>query len=55
MFSDESPFSVVREVQMHCPNSVSRYGSKFTIKTVKPLESVMMWKQGQGRTVLSSQ
>ena len=45
MFSDESTFRLVRGGYklVRRPQGVSRYASKFTIKTVKHLESVMVW------------
>ena len=45
MFSDESTFRLVRGGYklVRRPQGVSRYDSKYTIKTVKHPESVMVW------------
>ncbi|KAK3887063.1 hypothetical protein Pcinc_008835 [Petrolisthes cinctipes] len=45
MFSDESTFRLVRGVSqvVRRPKNVSRYDPKFTIKTTKHPESVMVW------------
>ena len=45
MFSDESTFRLVRGGYklVRWPQGVSRYASKYTIKTVKHPESVMVW------------
>ena len=45
VFSDESTFRLVRGGYklLRRPQGVSRYASKYTIKTVKHPESVMVW------------
>lgn len=45
MYSDESTFRLVnpRSVMVRRPSGISRYKHKFTIKTVKHSESVMVW------------
>ena len=60
MFTDESTFRLVRGGYklVRRPQGVSRYASKYTIKTVKHPESVMMWgafsgNKGRSRSILS--
>ncbi|KAG0729791.1 Transposable element Tcb1 transposase [Chionoecetes opilio] len=45
MFSDESTFRLVRmaSTTVRRPSDVSRYHPKYTVKTVKPPDSVMVW------------
>ena len=51
MFSDESMFRLVnpRAQKVRRPSSVSRYLSKYTVKTVKHPASVMIWGCFSGR------
>jgi septum formation topological specificity factor MinE len=45
MYSDESTFRLVnpRSVMVRRPSGISRYKQKYTVKTVKHSESVMVW------------
>ena len=56
MFSDESTFRLVRgcSTVVRRPTSSSRYDSRFTVKTVKHPDSVMVWGaiSGSGRAGL---
>ena len=54
MFSDESTFRLVREQYklVRRPSGVSRYDSRYIIKTVKHPKSVMVWgafREDKGR------
>ena len=50
MFSDENTFTLVREVSkiVRRPSTASRYDPKFTVKSVKHPESVMVWGAFRG-------
>ena len=57
MFSDEDTFTLVRGVpkMMHRPSSASRYDPKFTVKTTKQSDSVMVlgnFRENLGRAGL---
>lgn len=45
MFSNESTFRLVRggSKTVRCPKDVSRYDLRYTVKTVKHPDSVMVW------------
>jgi hypothetical protein len=47
VYSDESTFRLVnlRSVMARCLSGISRYKQKYTVKTVKHSESVMVWER----------
>ena len=59
MFSDKRIFAIVRGVPkvVRRPSSASRYDPKFTVKTLKDPDSVMVWEVfggNLGRTICTS-
>ena len=45
MFSDERTFTIVRGApnMVRCPSSASRCDPKFTVKTMKDTDNVLVW------------